>query len=87
MLISKAILVTPGERTAVVNNAGTDGTNGAVVTETDKTQAGYQNGAANADSNGGAGGKASLLSVKCVKIIIKRYWKLKPGDLLPAAVL
>lgn len=47
----------PGERTAVVNNAGTDGTNGAVVTETDKTQAGYQNGAANADSNGGAGGK------------------------------
>lgn len=47
----------PGERTAVDNNAGTDGTDGAAVTETDKTQAGYQNGAANAVSNGGEGGK------------------------------
>lgn len=47
----------PGERTAVADNAGTDGTDGATVTETDKTQAGYQNGAANAVSNGGAGGK------------------------------
>ena len=47
----------PGERTAVDNNAGTDGTDGAAVTETDKTEAEYQNGAANAVSNGGAGGK------------------------------
>lgn len=47
----------PGERTAVADNAGTDGTDGAAVTETDKTQAGYQNGAANAVSNGGEGGK------------------------------
>ena len=44
-------------RTAVADNAGTDGTDGAAVTETDKTQAGYQNGAANAVSNGGEGGK------------------------------
>ena len=47
----------PGERTAVADNTGTDGTDGAAVTETDKTQAGYQNGAANAVSNGGEGGK------------------------------
>lgn len=44
-------------RTAVADNAGTDGTDGAAVTEIDKAQAGYQNGAANAVSNGGAGGK------------------------------
>lgn len=44
-------------RTAVADNVGTDGTDGAAVTETDKTQAGYQNGAANAVSNGGEGGK------------------------------
>lgn len=44
-------------RTASADNAGTDGTDGVAVTETDKTQAGYQNGAANTDSNGGAGGQ------------------------------
>lgn len=44
-------------RTAVADNVGTNGTDGAAVTETDKTQAGYQNGAANAVSNGGEGGK------------------------------
>ena len=44
-------------RTAVADNVGTDGTDGVAVTEIDKTQAGYQNGAANAVSNGGEGGK------------------------------
>lgn len=43
-------------RTAVADNVGTDGTDGAAVTETDKTEAEYQNGAANAVSNGGDGG-------------------------------
>ena len=47
----------PGERTAVSDNAGTDGTDGAIVDEEDKTKAEYQNGAANTDSNGGAGGQ------------------------------
>lgn len=43
-------------RTAVADNVGTEGTDGAAVTETDKTEAEYQNGAANAVSNGGDGG-------------------------------
>lgn len=43
-------------RKAVTDGAGKDGTDGATVTETDKTQAAYQNGAVNATSNGGEGG-------------------------------
>lgn len=43
-------------RKAVTDGAGKDGTDGTTVTETDKTQAGYQNGAVNATSNGGEGG-------------------------------
>lgn len=44
------------DRTAVVDNTGAAGTDGATVTEDDKTKAEYQNGAANAVSNGGDGG-------------------------------
>ena len=43
-------------RKAVVDNTGAAGTDGATVTEDDKTKAEYQNGAANAVSNGGDGG-------------------------------